>query len=261
MTDKETRVLAIIPAHNEEDSISTTIEELVSVRPDVDVVVVDDGSSDRTADIVRSMGYAIISLPVNLGIGGAVQTGLYYAFRNDYDVAFQYDADGQHRPDQISVIIDPILCGDADMVLGSRFLEKNGYRVSLVRGCMMWLLRTLSSRAIGQKVTDNTSGFRAYGKDAIRFMTTNCSYDYPEIEAIICLSRSGYRFVEVSTLMRERVAGTSMFTPFRAFYFVIRSLMALLMSVLNTPKVKKSTKCCVKEVTDDTAATSASRRY
>lgn len=230
------RTLAIIPSFNEEESLPTTLKELMQVRPDADIVVVDDGSSDRTASIARQMGVYVIELPVNLGIGGAVQSGLYFAARHGYDAAFQYDADGQHRPDQIECLVAPILRGEADMVLGSRFLKDSGYRVSIVRGSMMWLLRTLTSMAIGQRITDNTSGFRAYGKDAIRFMTMNCSCDYPEIEAIIRLVRSGYRFTEVSTSMRERVAGKSMFTPFRSMYFMLRSLMAVFISVWSTPR-------------------------
>ena len=233
------RILAVIPSYNEEDSLPTTLRELASVRPDIDAVVVDDGSTDATASIAAEMGCVVVSLPVNLGIGGAVQSGLFYAERNGYDIAIQYDADGQHRPDQIAAITDPILRGEADMVLGSRFMRGGGYRVSMVRGSMMWLLRTLSSAAIGQRVTDNTSGFRAYGHDAIRFMTRNCSCDYPEIEAVIRLTRSGFRYTEVPVLMRERTAGTSMFTPSRAMYFVIRSTMAVLISVMSTPRLSR----------------------
>jgi glycosyltransferase involved in cell wall biosynthesis len=243
VTDKKNRILAIIPSYNEEESLPITLAELKQVRPDVDAVVVDDGSVDRTAEVAKSMGVPVISLPVNLGIGGAVQSGLHYALRNGYDAALQYDADGQHRPDQIGWLVDPILAGEADMVLGSRFLKGTGYKVELHRAAMMWLLRTLTSMAIGQKITDNTSGFRAYGKDAIRFMTMNCSCDYPEIEAIIRLARSGYKFKEVSTSMRERVAGQSMFTPFRAAYFIIRSLMAVMISAWSTPKCVGAKTC------------------
>jgi glycosyltransferase involved in cell wall biosynthesis len=233
------RIIAVIPAHNEEESLPTTLRELAEVRPDVDVVVVDDGSTDSTAAVALQAGVNVIQLPVNLGIGGAVQSGLHFAYRHGYDAAFQYDADGQHRPDQIEIITEPILQGQADMVLGSRFLKDGGYKVSIVRGFLMWLLKTLTSIAIRQRITDNTSGFRAYSRPAIEYMTKHCSYDYPEIEAIIGLARSGYRFKEVPTSMRERVAGKSMFTPFRATYFVIRSLMALGMSVVATPKVKR----------------------
>ena len=236
MNSINNRILAIIPSFNEEESLPTTLQELMEVRPDVDIVVVDDGSSDNTSQIARHMDVYVIRLPVNLGIGGAVQSGLHFAARHGYDAAFQYDADGQHRPDQIGQLVGPILSGEADMVLGSRFLKDSGYRVSAARGAMMWLLRTLTSMAIGQRITDNTSGFRAYGKDAIRFMTMNCSCDYPEIEAIIRLVRSGYTFMEVPSSMRERMAGKSMFTPFRASYFVIRSLMAVLISVWSTPR-------------------------
>lgn len=229
------RIIAVIPAHNEQESLPTTLRELSSVRPDADAVIVDDGSTDRTAEIARSLGYPTISLPVNLGIGGAVQTGMRYALSHGYDVAFQYDADGQHRPDQIAALVDPILRREADMVLGSRFIEDSGYRVSIVRGGIMWVLRTLSSMAIHQRITDNTSGFRAYGRNAMRFMVDNCSCDYPEIEAIILLARNGYRFTEVPVSMGERTAGQSMFTPLRGMYFIIRSLMAVLISVLIQP--------------------------
>ncbi len=229
------KILAVIPAYNEQEALPRTIAELRQVRPDVDVVVIDDGSKDKTAEVARASGVAVVSLPVNLGIGGAVQTGMLYAARCGYDVAFQYDADGQHRPDQIHALTRPILEGRADMVLGSRFLTDTGYKVSMARGAMMWLLRTLSSLAIHQRITDNTSGFRAYGKRAIRFMTANCSCDYPEIEAIVRLTRSGYRFLEVPVVIGDRIAGKSMFTPFRAAYFILRSLMALTVSVLSTP--------------------------
>lgn len=232
---EEQRILAVIPAHNEEECLAATLAELAEARPDVDAVIIDDGSTDRTARIARSKGYPVVSLSVNLGIGGAVQTGVRYALSHGYDVAFQYDADGQHRPDQIAQLVGPVLRGEADMVLGSRFITDSGYRVSIVRGTIMWLLRTLSSMAIRQRITDNTSGFRAYGRRAMQFMITNCSCDYPEIEAIILLVRNGHRYTEVPVSMGERIAGQSMFTPFRAMYFTIRSLMAVLISVLVRP--------------------------
>lgn len=253
------RILAIIPAYNEEESLPVTLDELAAVRPDVDVVVVDDGSTDASVATAKSKGCAVISLPMNLGIGGAVQSGLRYAAFHAYDVALQFDADGQHRPDQIAAIVEPILRGEADMVLGSRFLRDSGYKVSHLRGAMMWLLRTLSSRAIGQRVSDNTSGFRAYGRDAIAFMVDNCSYDYPEVEAIIRLTRSGYRYMEVPVSMRDRVIGTSMFTPWRAGYFVIRSIMAVLISVLGTPKPTRAIHESVKDNHDAVAADSSRR--
>jgi len=233
------KILAIIPAHNEEDSLPGTLRELSDAQLGIDVVVIDDGSTDHTAAVVKELGYTSISLPVNLGIGGAVQTGLHYAHRYKYDIAFQYDADGQHRPDQISTLLEPIINGKADMVLGSRFLKNLGYKVEPSRAAMMWMLKKLSSIAVGHKITDNTSGFRAYGKNAIEFMIRNCSTDYPEIAAIILLARNGYRYTEVSTVMGERTAGQSMFTPLRALYFLTRSFMAIVVSVLETPVRKQ----------------------
>lgn len=235
------RLLAVIPAYNEEESLPATLKELAEVRPDVDAVVISDGSRDRTVEVARAMGREAVALPINLGIGGAVQTGLHYALRHGYDVAFQYDADGQHRPDQIELITKPLLEGRADVVLGSRFLVNQGYKTELHRRAMMWLLRVLSSLAIGQRISDNTSGFRAYNRKAMEFMVRNCSTDYPEIAAIILLTRSGYRYAEVPVQMRERVAGVSMFTPLRAAYFLVRSFMAIVVSVLETPIRKRRT--------------------
>lgn len=233
---KANRVLAIIPSFNEEASLPTTLRELTEFRPDIDIVVVDDGSSDDTSKIAMDMGVDVVRLPVNLGVGGAVQTGYLYALRHGYDVAFQCDADGQHRPDQVEFLISPVLSGEYDVVLGSRFLKDTGYKAPIARSSMMWLLRTLISAAIGQPVTDTTSGFRAYNRRAIRFMTMNCSCDFPDIDAIVRVVRSGFRFREISVPMRERVAGKSMFTPWRATYYMIRSLMGILISVWSTPR-------------------------
>lgn len=229
-------VIAVIPAYNEEESLPSTLKELSSVRTDIDIIVINDGSTDQTEDVCKSLGCKYITLPTNLGIGGAVQTGLQYAYRNGYDVAFQYDADGQHRPDQVAGLVEPILDGKADMVLGSRFLKNTGYKVSVGRAVMMWLLKVLCSRATGTKITDSTSGFRAYGRKAIGFMIKNCSTDYPEIEAIILLARNGYRYIETPATMGQRTAGQSMFNPLRASYFMIRAFMAIMLSVVATKR-------------------------
>lgn len=229
-------VIAVIPAYNEEESLPITLKELSAVRPDIDIIVINDGSTDHTEDVLKSMGYRYVTLPSNLGIGGAVQAGLQYAYRNGYNVAFQYDADGQHRPDQIANLVEPIINGKADIVLGSRFLKNTGYHVSMGRAVMMWLLKMLCSMATGIRVTDSTSGFRAYGRKAIGFMIKNCSTDYPEIEAIILLARNGYRYIETPATMGQRVAGVSMFNPLRASYFMIRAFMAIMISMLATKK-------------------------
>ena len=230
------KVISVIPAYNEEESLPETLKELSELRPDIDIIVINDGSTDHTEDVLKSFGCRYVTLPANLGIGGAVQTGLRYAYRNGYDVAFQYDADGQHRPDQIAGLVEPILEGNADMVLGSRFLKNTGYSVSRGRAGMMWLLKVLCSKATGVRVTDSTSGFRAYGRKAIGFMIENCSTDYPEIEAIILLARNGYRYVETPATMGQRVAGESMFNPLRASYFMVRAFLGIMTSVLATKR-------------------------
>ncbi len=153
---EQSRVIAVIPAYNEEESLPRTLNELTSVRPDIDVVVVDDGSTDKTAEIAKSMGYTVISLPVNLGIGGAVQTGLRYALENGYEAAFQYDADGQHRPDQIQNIVGPILQGKADLVLGSRFIQGHGLQGH--PGARLCDVAAAHTQLVGYR----TTGYRQY---------------------------------------------------------------------------------------------------
>ncbi len=232
-------MIAVIPAYNEVESLPTTLSELARVRPDIDIVVVDDGSTDRTSEIAKQAGIHVVTLPVNLGVGGAVQTGLRLAYKLGYDIAFQYDADGQHRADMIEDLTAPIFVGEADFVMGSRFQEKRGYKVDPLKRAMMWLLRTVTSRAMRHRMTDTTSGFRAYNRDAIKFMIDNCSVDHPEFESIIWMSRSGYRFKEIPCSMRERAAGQSMFMrPGHALYYMVRCLMGVIVSVLLPPKVR-----------------------
>ena len=223
------KILAVIPAYNEAGNIRAVIEDLKSFRGDI--LVVNDGSTDNTAEIARGMGAHVVSHPFNLGIGGTVQTGLKYAFENGYDMAIQFDGDGQHRGDQIFKIVELVERGEADLVIGSRTLP-GGYKMGFARfiGSRMFhlLIRALS----GHAVEDPTSGFRCYGKRTIRLFSRFYTDDYPEVESIVTAARSGLRLVEVPVLMRGRLSGNSSITRRKSAYYMLKVTLAMVVDAM-----------------------------
>ena len=224
-------MLAIIPAFNEEGAVGKVVEEIRRLRPAIDVVVIDDGSTDETADVARKAGARVVSLPFNLGIGGAVQTGFKYAAEKGYDVAVQVDGDGQHRPDQIPILLDALRQEGIDVIIGSRFLSSGGYTTSLVRRIGVHVFVLVNSILLKKRITDNTSGFRAYNRKAIEFLAEHYPYDYPEPESVIILGRNGFRLAEVPVLMREREHGRSSISAFWSMYYMIKVLLAIFMTL------------------------------
>ncbi len=226
--------LAIIPAYNEEKVINSVINEIFTFDESIDILIVNDASTDRTGEAAAESGHAtVINLPCNLGIGGAVQTGFKYAAKYGYDIAFQYDGDGQHVAEEISKLMLPLERHEAEVVIGSRFCQKhNGYRSTLARRIGIKIFKIVNSLLVRQWICDNTSGFRAYNKRAIHFLAKNYPGDYPEPEAIILLGRNGFRMVEVFTRMRERTEGDSSITAFRAMYYMVKVLLAIFMCAL-----------------------------
>lgn len=222
-----TRVLVIIPAYNEAASLPAVIRDLRAHYPAADPIVVNDGSTDGTAVIARGLGIPVLELPYNLGIGGAVQTGLLYAERERYAYAVQFDGDGQHRADQLAALLAPVIARRADVAIGSRFLLPNSYQVPLARRCGIAIFRAVNALIVGQRITDNTSGFRAYGRDALTFLAREYPHDYPEPESVVTLCRNGFRIIEVPTLMRERQGGRSSITLFRSIYYMCKVLLAI----------------------------------
>jgi glycosyltransferase involved in cell wall biosynthesis len=223
------RILAIVPAYNEENSIVGVIDDINRHLSEADVLVINDASTDGTANVVRSKnGVRLIDLPINLGIGGAVQTGFRYALKGGYDVAVQIDGDGQHRASEAEKLIAPVANGEADMVIGSRYLEKKGFLSSPFRRFGNFIFRLVNSALIGQKVTDNTSGFRAYSKEAVKFLTRYYPSDYPEPESVVLLARNGFRIKEVPVIMQERTAGESSITPIKTIYYMVKVMLAIL---------------------------------
>lgn len=227
------KVLAIIPAYNEAQSIAAVIRGIRSSRPDIDILVVNDGSTDGTGEAARSEGLAaVIDLPANLGIGGAVQTGYMYAWRQGYDIAVQIDGDGQHDPLQLGRLLEPLTEGRADCCIGSRFLGEEGYRSTPVRRLgiryFAWMILSMTRHLL----TDPTSGFRAVGRRGIEIFAGYYPDDYPEVEAIMLLLRKGLRLEEIPVAMRSRQGGVTSITPRRSLYYMAKVSLAVIMTRL-----------------------------
>jgi glycosyltransferase involved in cell wall biosynthesis len=224
----ELRRVAIVPALNEERALPGLIDELRAFDPGLDVVVVDDGSVDRTAAVAAAKGALVLRLPFNLGIGGAVQTGFRFAYEHGYDLAVRVDGDGQHDPGQLALVIAPVLRGDADIAVGSRFAAAGpGYRSSRTRRVGIRLLAWVVSRIVGQRVTDTTSGFQALNREGIALFARDYPHDYPEVEATVMVFRHRLRLTEVPVTMRERGGGRSSITALRSIYYMVKVLLAI----------------------------------
>ena len=236
------KTLAIVPSFNEEDNIVSVIESIKSENPMIDILVVNDGSDDKTGPMAESTGLAfVVSLPCNIGIGGATQTGFQFAKKHDYDAAFQFDGDGQHIASEIDRLIRPIREEDADVVIGSRFCEEyKGFKSTVFRRIGIKIFEIVNSLLIKQRITDNTSGFRAYNRKAICFLADNYPMDYPEPEAIILLGKNGFKLKEIFVRMQERASGNSSITGFRPVYYMIKVLLAILMTALRPKSLKSS---------------------
>ncbi len=223
------RVAAIVPAYNEARNLPRLADALRAHAPACDVCLVDDGSTDETAKVAASLGWTVLRLPVNLGIGGAVQAGYLWALGRGYDVAVQIDGDGQHDPACLAALLAPIEAGAADVVIGSRFLADGGFRSTLVRRAgiryLSWFLRL----RCGARVTDATSGFRAAGRRAIELFARYYPSDYPEPEAIALARRAGLRLAEVPVRMNERAHGRSSITALRTVYYLVKVSLALVL--------------------------------
>jgi glycosyltransferase involved in cell wall biosynthesis len=221
------RRVAIVPALNEERSIARVIAELRSFDPGLEVVVVSDGSTDRTAEVAEEHGAHALRLPFNLGIGGAVQTGFRYAFEQGFDVAVRLDGDAQHDAAQLGRVLEPVLAGEADVAVGSRFVGGEGYQSSRSRRVGIRILAWTVSRLVGRRVTDTTSGFQAVNRAGIALFARDYPHDYPEVEAMVMVFRHRLRLVEVPVSMREREHGSSSITTLRSVYYMLKVLLAL----------------------------------
>lgn len=220
--------LVIIPAYNEEENIVDTVNELRDHTPDFDYVVINDCSRDATYKMCLENSINVIDLSINLGIGGAVQTGYKYAYMNDYDCAVQLDGDGQHDPRFLSVMYDTMVSENADMIIGSRFLEKKGFQSSATRRFgirfFTFLIRTLT----GQVITDPTSGLRMVNKRIIREFSKEYPKDYPEPESVVTVLKHGGKVVEIPVEMRERRGGVSSINIRSSVYYMVKVTIAVI---------------------------------
>jgi len=227
------RIVIIMPAHNEAQNLPMVLAELREHLPDADVVVIDDYSGDETVAVAMSLGAQVVSLPCNLGYGGAVQTGFKYAVERGYDCAVMLDADGQHDPACVPALLVPILAGEADVAVGSRFLGTVAYRVSWPKRVGMRLFATIVAHFSKRPVTDPTSGFQALNREALRFFAQdNYPSDYPDADTLLLLNYAGFRVVEVPVHMRERLAGLSMHSSWKVIYYIFKMLLAIFIVLL-----------------------------
>ncbi len=230
--DNRNSVLVIIPAFNEHETLPSTLAELKHTVPDYDVVVIDDGSTDNTADLAEAHGAICVRLPFNLGIGGALRTGFRFAVERGYGRAIQFDADGQHDASQIAAILAPLDEG-ADMVIGSRFAGVGDYHVGRSRGFAMGILRWSIQHLAGQKFTDTSSGFRSFDSEMLAMFATDYPIEYMDsAEALVLACRAGFDVREVPVSMRERAGGQASNRSFRLVYHYLR----VLVSLANTPR-------------------------
>ena len=234
-SEKGERILVIIPAWNEAESVGAVVRRVLQVLPAATVLVVDDGSTDMTAAEAAAAGAVVARLPYNLGIGGAVQTGFQYALAHGFDLALQVDADGQHPPEEIPKLLDALARGDADLIVGSRFVEDTGYRAPLGRRMGIWLFARLLSCLCAQRLTDTTSGFRAANLPAIAHLSEMYACDYPEVESLVTLHRAGFKIAEVPARMAARSGGKSSIDPVRGLYYIVKVILAALVDAVAKP--------------------------
>lgn len=220
--------LIIIPAYNEEENIEKTVESILRDSPEFDYVVINDCSTDRTKEICEEKEYNIVNLPINLGIGGAVQTGYKYAVRNNYDMAVQVDGDGQHDPVFLERMAEYLEKNNLDMVIGSRFIEKQGFQSSGLRRIgirfFTWLIKVLT----GTMITDPTSGLRMIGSNVLQIFAEDYPKDYPEPETVVTILRRKMKVEEIPVVMREREGGVSSISMKKSVYYMLKVTLAII---------------------------------
>ena len=225
------KTLIIIPAYNEEGFVARVIENIRREVPDADILVVNDGSRDRTARQARESGAMVMNLPYNMGIGSAVQSGFLFAKEKGYHCAVQVDGDGQHPSSEIPRLLEALDNG-VDMAIGSRFVQPTGYRPAFTRSLGIKVFSFLVSLLVGKRVYDTTSGFRVTSRRAVLLLTETYPHDYPEVEALITLHRNGMKFVEIPVEMNSRQAGKSSIGAKNAVYYMLKVTLAIFVAII-----------------------------
>lgn len=228
----EMKLLVVIPAHNEEKSVGRVTAQVRECAPQADILVVDDGSSDGTARIARNAGAFVVSLPRNLGIGAAAQTGYIFAREMGYDIVVRIDADGQHDPVEIPRLISALLESDADVIVGSRFIEGRDYSTSFARGIGIRMLAALLSLVAHQRVTDPTSGFQVAKREVVAYYADEHPHDYPEPETRVLIHRAGFSAKEIPVSVNPRLEGQSSITSLDSVYYLAKVTLAIIIGLL-----------------------------
>ncbi|HEY6007466.1 MAG TPA: glycosyltransferase family 2 protein, partial [Geobacteraceae bacterium] len=233
MTAAAERILVLIPAYNEEGNIGRTVAGVRRAFPAADIVVVDDGSRDATAAVARAAGAVVLTHHFNMGYGVTIQTGYKYAHAKGYDYLVQLDGDGQHDPACIPALLAPVMAGDTDFALGSRFLGLESYRPPFMRRLGIALFRKLVTVIIGRSITDPTSGFQAFNRDVIRFFTGDLfPCDYPDADMLVLLNLVGFRIVELPVRMYANPDGKSMHSGFKPLYYVFKMCLSICVTLM-----------------------------
>jgi len=232
------RVLIIVPCYNEEKNIEIVVNNIsnqISILKDshphiqIDYILINDCSKDGTVSLCKRHNYSFLSLPVNLGIGGGVQAGYLYASEREYDIAVQHDGDGQHDPKYFLDVITPILSGEYDIVIGSRFITKEGFQSNRIRRLGIMFLSTLIKICTRTHVLDVTSGYRAVNRKFIEYFACNYAQDYPEPEAITSAALNGAKITEIPVIMHERIHGTSSISPLKSVLYMTKVTLSILL--------------------------------
>jgi glycosyltransferase involved in cell wall biosynthesis len=233
------KVLIIIPAFNEEATIVDVLLGLQKKCPNYDIIVINDASIDNTSLFARSIEHvSVVDLPVNLGIGGAVQTGLRYAIRKNYDCAVQFDADGQHRAEDVSVLVEMVLTRECDVAIGSRFIGDTKIKgTDLFRRFGIKLFEIVSLLLIQKRIRDHTSGFRAFNKESLGFIMKEYPVDYPEPEIIVHLARNKFVIKEIFTQMYARQGGVSSIPIFHGPYYMLKVVISMIMACIRPREI------------------------
>ncbi|RJP64377.1 MAG: glycosyltransferase family 2 protein [Candidatus Abyssobacteria bacterium SURF_17] len=230
------KILILVPAYNEADNIGRVLDEIIehtgTLPHTFDILVVDDGSTDNTAEIVRAKGVEVISLPLNCGIGVALQTGFKFALESGHDILVRLDADGQHSPSSIGEILRPLMANEADLCIASRFINRQGYQASAVRRLGIAWFSFLISVFFRESVTDPTSGFQAMNRRLITLYSSQYASDYPEVEGLVNVLRNGLKVKEVSTVMKERQGGRSSIDWLQSVYYALKVTTVTFVSLL-----------------------------
>lgn len=222
------KVMVLVPAYNEEKTIEDVLDGVRNSLPESQIVVINDGSTDGTQQILAQQpGITALHHPFNMGIGSAIRTGFHYFLSSGCDALLRIDGDGQHPPDQAPNLLEPLAKGDADAVIGSRFIEKKGYQSSFPRKGGIKLLHFLSRSILGIKITDNTSGFKAYTRAAVRGILDEFPSDYPEPIEVYLLSKHGFSQIEIPVYMKERQGGLSSIGILDSYYYMVKVLLTI----------------------------------